>query len=396
MVRGMISLNHMKKRNMIPYSTQSISEADIRAVARTLRSPYLTQGPAIASFEKAIAKKVGAKYAVALASGTGALHAAYAVAGLKEGDEVIVPALTFAATANALLYVGARPVFADVSLEDGTMSVADAEKKITGKTKAIVPVDYAGRPAGLDALRRLAKKHDLLLLEDGAQSLGAAFKGAPVGTQADMTMFSFHPVKSITTGEGGVIVTDNPAYDAALRIFRHHGISKDPKTFVRKNAGAWYQEMQMLGYNYRITDVQAALGESQLKRLDSFIGKRRAAAKRYEKILAGIPGLVLPPSDDAKIRSAWHLYTVRLAPEVAHRRDEVLARLHTKGIGAQVHYLPVYLHVYYERLGYKKGLCPDAETFAASEISLPLFPGITEKQQMFIARTLRAALAHVA
>ena len=276
------------------------------------------------------------------------------------------------------------------------MSVADAEKKITGKTKAIIPVDYAGRPADLDACRRLAKKHNLLLIEDGAQSLGASFKGAPLGTQADMTMFSFHPVKSITTGEGGVIVTDNPAYDAALRIFRHHGISKDPETFARKNEGAWYQEMQMLGYNYRITDMQAALGESQLKRLDSFIARRRAAAKRYEKLLASIPNLILPPSDDAKRRSAWHLYAVRLAPKIAHRRDAVLARLHKEGIGAQVHYLPVYLHVYYERLGYKKGLCPNAETFAASEISLPLFPDITDKQQMFIARTLRAALSHVA
>jgi UDP-4-amino-4,6-dideoxy-N-acetyl-beta-L-altrosamine transaminase len=393
MVRGMISLNHMKKRKMIPYSTQSVSEADIRAVVKTLRSPYLTQGPAILSFEEAIANKVGAKYAVALASGTAALHGAYAVAGLKEGDEVIVPALTFAATANAALYVGARPVFADVSLGDGIMSVADAEKKITEKTRAIVPVDYAGRPADLDAFRRLAKKHGLLLIEDGAQSLGASLRGAPLGTQADMTMFSFHPVKSITTGEGGVIVTDNPAYDAALRIFRHHGISKDPETFARRDEGAWYQEMQVLGYNYRITDVQAALGESQLKRLDAFIRQRRAAAQRYEKLLAGIPGLVLPPSDDAKIRSAWHLYAVRLAPKIAHRRDEVLARLHKEGIGAQVHYLPVYLHLFYERLGYRKGLCPNAEIFAASEISLPLFPGITEKQQTYIAQKLRSIVA---
>jgi len=231
------------------------------------------------------------------------------------------------------------------------------------------------------------------LLEDGAQSLGASFKGAPVGTQADMTMFSFHPVKSITTGEGGVIVTDDLAYDAALRVFRHHGISKDPKTFVRTDEGAWYQEMQMLGYNYRITDVQAALGESQLKRLDSFIRQRRAAAKRYEKILAGIPDLILPPSDDAKIRSAWHLYAVRLAPKIAHRRNEVLSLLHESGIGAQVHYLPVYLHLFYERLGYPRDLCPNAEIFAASEISLPLFPGVTEKQQTYIAQKLRSIVA---
>ncbi len=383
----------MKKRNLIPYSTQSISQADIQAVVKALRSPWLTQGPAIASFEQAIAKVAGTKYAVALSSGTAALHAAYAVAGIQEGDEIIVPAITFAATANAALYVGARPVFADVSLEDGTMSAVDAEKKITGKTKAIVPVDYAGHPADLDAFRSLAKKHKLILIEDGAQSLGASYKGASLGTQAAMTMFSFHPVKSITTGEGGVIVTDDLAYDAALRTFRHHGISKDRATFERTGEGTWYQEMQMLGYNYRITDIQAALGESQLRRLGAFVKKRRAAAKRYTKLLSDIPNLILPALDDAKMQSAWHLYAIRLAPQIAHQRDDVLAVLHKNGIGAQVHYLPVYRHLYYEKLGYTQGLCPDAEMFAASEISIPLFPAITPAEQTYVAKVLREALS---
>jgi len=374
---------------MIPYSTQDINEKDIEAVAKVLRSGWLTQGPAVVGFEEAIAKKVGAKYAVAFNSGTAALHAAYFAAGVGKGDEVIVPALTFAATANAALYLDAKPIFADSDMQTGNMSVSDAQKKITKKTKAIVPVDYSGRPVDLDAFRALAKKHKLVLIEDAAQSLGAEYRGSPVGTQADMTMFSFHPVKSITTGEGGVIVTDSSKFDTALRLFRSHGISKDSSSFVRKGNGAWYQEMQTLGFNYRMPDMCAALGTSQLKRLDSFITMRRAAAKRYQKLLANIPDLILPPTESADEKSAWHLYPVRLAPKIAHKRDEIFAKLRDAGIGVQVHHLPVYLHAFYENLGYKKGLCPNTEAFVASEISIPLFPCITQKQQTFIADTLK-------
>jgi perosamine synthetase len=377
---------------MIPYSTQDISEADIKAVERVLRSGWLTQGPALERFEKAVAKKVGATFGVAFNSGTAALHAAYFAAGIGKGDEVIVPSVTFAATANAALYLGAKPVFADSSLLTGNMSVAAAEKKITKKTKAIVPVDYGGRPADLQAFRALAKKHKLVFIEDAAQALGAAYKGKAVGTQAYMTMFSFHPVKSITTGEGGIIVTNNSAYATRLRLFRSHGISKDTKSFVRKGNGAWYQEMQTLGFNYRMPEMSAALGESQLKRLDSFITKRRAAAKRYDTLLKNIPNLILPPQESSLEKSAWHLYPVRLAPRIAHRRDEIFAKLRKAGIGVQVHHVPVHTHLYYEKLGYKKGLCPNAEAFVASEISIPLFPGITKKQQLYIAHTLRDIL----
>jgi len=227
------------KKAVIPYSTQEVNERDIRNVERILRSPWLTQGPAVASFEKAVAKNVGAKYAVAVSSGTAALHAAYFAAGIAKGDEVIVPAITFAATGNAALYLGAKPVFADVALEDGCMSPLDAQKKITKKTKAIVPVDYAGRPADLRAFRALAAKHHLALIEDAAQSFGASYRGRPLGTQADMTVFSFHPVKSITTGEGGIVTTNSRQFDRAMRIFRHHGISKDPDTFERSGRGGW-------------------------------------------------------------------------------------------------------------------------------------------------------------
>lgn len=378
---------------MIPYSTQDISEDDIRAVERALRSGWLTQGPAVERFEKMLAKKAGAKFAVAFNSGTAALHAAYFVAGVKSSDEVIVPALTFAATANAALYLGATPVFVDSDAQTGNMSVACASKKITKKTRAIVSVDYGGRPADLRAFRALAKKHKLIFIEDAAQALGAEYRGKPVGTQADMTMFSFHPVKSITTGEGGAIVTNNKSFYDALKLFRNHGISKDAKTFTRTNHGAWYQEMQELGFNYRMPEMSAALGESQLKRLNSFIAKRRAAAKRYERLLANIPNLILPPSERADEKSAWHLYPVRLAPSIAHKRDEVFAKMRESGIGVQVHHIPVYLHLFYERLGYKKGLCPNTESFVASEISIPLFPNITQKQQKFIANTLSNILA---
>lgn len=378
---------------MIPYSTQNINEADIRAVTKSLRSGWLTQGPAVIKFEKAIAKKVGARFAVAFNSGTAALHGAYFAAGIGKGDEVIVPSLTFAATANAALYLGAKPVFADSDIQTGNMSVADARTKITKKTKALVPVDYAGRPADLRAFRALAKKHKIIFIEDAAQALGAEYRGKPVGWQADMTMFSFHPVKSITTGEGGAIVTNNPKFDAVLRLFRSHGISKDPKTFVRKTHGAWYQEMQTLGFNYRMPDMFAALGASQLKRLDSFIAKRRTAAKRYEKLLRNVPNIILPPADSVQEKSAWHLYPVRLAPALAHKRDEVFAKMREAGIGVQVHHVPVHTHLFYERLGYKKGMCPNAEAFVASEISIPLFPHITQKQQTFIADTLKRILA---
>lgn len=374
---------------MLPYSTQDINEADIQAVAAVLRSKWLTQGPALERFEKAAAKKVGAKFAVAFNSGTAALHAAYFAAGVRKGGEVIVPALTFAATANAALYLGARPVFADSDARTGNMSVADARKKITKKTKAVVPVDYGGRPAALREFRALAKRHKLVFIEDAAQAFGATYRGKPVGAWADMTTFSFHPVKSITTGEGGLVATNSGKYARALRLFRSHGISKDAATFARKGHGAWYQEMQALGFNYRMPEMSAALGASQLKRLNSFIAKRRAAAKRYDALLADVPGLVLPPKERAYERSAWHLYPVRLAPKSARRRDEIFAKLRAAGIGVQVHHIPVYMHLFYEKMGYKKNLCTNAESFVNAEISFPLFPLITRKQQVHVAETLR-------
>jgi perosamine synthetase len=378
---------------MIPYSTQDIGGADIRAVTKILRQPFLTQGPAVAGFEKALAARAGAKYCVSFTSGTAALHAAYFAAGVGAGDEVVVPALTFAATANCALYLGAKPVFADVDLDTGLMNVAQAGNHITARTKVLAPVDYGGRPADMTAFRRLAKKHALVLIEDGAHSLGASQGGKPVGSLADMTMFSFHPVKAITTGEGGAIVTDNELFWKKLVQFRSHGIAKDAASFERQGLGPWYQEMQFLGFNYRMPDILAALGESQLKRLGKFVERRRAIARRYRKLLGGEKGLVLPPDERVGEISAWHLYPVRLAAKLASRRDEVLVKLRQAGIGVQVHYLPVYRHVYYEKLGYRQGLCPNAEAFAASEISLPVFPKLRAADQGRVARSLKAILA---
>jgi len=380
---------------MIPYSTQDINDDDIDAVVRVLRSGWLTQGPAIESFEKALAAKTGAKFAVVFNSGTGALHAAYYTAGIGRGDEVVVPALTFAATANAVLYLGAKPIFADSERETGNMSIIEAEKKITKRTKAIVVVDYSGRPADLHAFKALAKRHNLVYIEDAAQALGATYQGKLIGTQADMTMFSFHPVKSITTGEGGVIVTDNEQYAQTLRLFRTHGVTKDSARFIRKNNAAWYQEMQLLGFNYRMSDMCAALGKSQLKRLDKFISKRRAAAAQYQQLLARVPNLILPPQDSKDSQSAWHLYPVRLGQNIAHKRDEVFTRMRKSGIGVQVHHVPVYLHPFYEKMGYKQGSCPVTEAFVASEISIPLFYKITKKEQQFIVNTFRQILTEL-
>ncbi len=369
---------------MIPYSRQSVSGADERAVLRALRSPYLTQGQEIEKFERLLARYCGARYCVAVANGTAALHSAYVAAGIGKGDVVITTPLTFAATANMILAVRARPVFADID-EAGNLNPRSVSEKITKRTKAIVPVDYGGNPVDLASFRALAKKHELFLIEDAAQALGARYHGKKVGALADLTTFSFHPVKSITTGEGGAILTNRKDFAETMRLFRTHGVKKGVKGWP-----AYQQEMMLLGFNYRLTDIQAALGSSQLARIESFIAKRRAAAKRYFTLLKGAP-LILPPKDSLTT-SAWHLFPVRVR-EGKRVRDAIFEKMRKAGIGVQVHHAPVHLHPYYRSLGYKKGMCPKAEAFAESEISLPLFPAITASQQRFIVRTLLQLLA---
>lgn len=353
----------------IPYGKQNIDDDDIQAVIDTLRSPFLTQGPRIEEFEQAIADYVGVKYTVSFCNGTAALHGACYAAGIGEADEVITSPITFAASANCVRYVGGTVVFADIDPVTYNIAPQEIRNKITAYTKAIIPVDFTGQSVDIDEIMTIAKEHNLVVIEDGAHSLGATYKGRKVGTTADMTMFSFHPVKPITTAEGGVIVTDNEDYYKKLLKFRSHGI--EPTAFAA-NQGGWYYEMTDLGYNYRMTDLQAALGVSQIKKLDAFIEKRREIAAKYNEAFKEIDGIKIP-EQLANTGSGWHLYMVQL--ENADRK-KVFDAMRAESIGVHVHYIPVYWHPYYQQLGYKKGLCPVAEAWYEMALTLPIFPDL--------------------
>lgn len=376
---------------MIPYGRQHIDRADVNAVVRVLRSDWLTQGPMVPRFENALARYCGAKYAVVFSSGTAALHGAYFAAGLGVGDECITSPLTFAATANAALYLGARPVFADVD-EYGNLDSREAEKRMNKKTKALVAVDYGGVPADLRALKRLAKRQGLVFIEDACHALGATYRGKRIGSIADLTVFSFHPVKSITTGEGGAVLTHDKKYYDRLQTFRTHGLTKDPSRFEGKSPGDWYMEMQSLGFNYRLTDMQAALGLSQMKKLPRFIAARRRLAARYGRDLADLSSYLILPYEKPQSRSSWHLYVVRLKDVLIERRSAIFAALRRAGIGAQVHYIPVYHHPYYQTFGYTNVRCPRAEEWYASAISLPIFPDLTDREQSRVIAALRRSI----
>lgn len=362
----------------IPYGSQTIDETDIQAVAEVLRSDWLTQGPKVLEFEKALAQYCGARYAVAFSSGTAALQAAYFAAGLKPGDEFITSPITFAATATAGLWQGARPVFADIDPRTGNLDPLACQRAITSKTRALVPVDFAGRPADLETFRQLCKSHGLILIEDACHALGASHKGKKIGAISDMSIFSFHPVKSITTGEGGAVLTDNPVFYERLRRFGSHGIQKGED---------WEYTVDFPGLNYRLTDIQSALGLSQLKRLDGFIARRREIAARYDQAFSDWEEV--EPSPDSAEGSSRHLYVLRLRGPLAKKRREIFRALRESGIGAQVHYIPVYWHPLYQDLGYKRGLCPQAEDFYQSIISLPIYPALTKAHQEEVIKLLR-------
>ncbi len=354
----------------LPYGRQVIDEEDIAAVVDVLRSDWLTTGPAVEAFEEAVCVFTGAKHALAVSNGTAALHLAMLALGIKTGDEVIVPPITFAATSNAVLYCGATPVFADVEESTLLINPCEVEKKITPRTKAIIAVDYAGQPCDWDALQTIAKKHNLALVADACHAIGAEYHGKKIGTLADITVFSFHPVKHITTGEGGMCLTDNPELAKKIKAFRSHGITTDARQ--REANGAWFYEMTELGYNYRITDIQCALGISQLKKLPLWITKRNELANMYDEAFA--KSKVTPLAKSAEKLHAYHLYVVR-----TKNRDTVFKNLRAHNIGANVHYVPVYLHPYYQRLGYAKGLCPVAEKAYEEILTLPLWVGMVEK-----------------
>lgn len=363
----------MKK--FIPYAHQSIDKKDIEEVVKVLKGDWLTQGPKIEQFEKAVAKYCGAKYAVAVSSGTSALHSAYLAAGLKSGDEVITTPLTFAATSNMAVQCGATPVFVDIQKDTLNINPEEIEKKITARTKAIATVDFAGLPCDYSKILKIAKKHNLLVIEDACHALGAEYEGKKVGSFSDMTVLSFHPAKNITTGEGGMVLTNNEDFYNKLKIIRNHGSVKKPEN------GKWYYEIENPYFNYRITDIQCALGLSQLKKISGFIKRRKEIAGKYNKAFRGVKEIIVPGETDYA-KSALHIYPVQF---VGIDRRSMFEELQNAGIGVQVHYMPLHLHPFYKNtFGYKKGDFPNAEKYYEGATTLPLFPGMTDKDIKYV------------
>ncbi|MBM2826411.1 MAG: DegT/DnrJ/EryC1/StrS aminotransferase [Dehalococcoidia bacterium] len=362
----------------LPYGMHWVDEEDIQAVVDVLRTGWLTTGPKVAEFEEAFAEQVGARYAVALSSGTAGLHAAVYALGVGPGDEVITTPYTFAASANCVLFQGGTAVFADVDEDTFNISPRAIEERITSRTKAIIPVHFAGHPCDMDEIVAIARRHGLTIIEDACHALGAEYKGVSIGGIGDMSVFSLHPVKHITAGEGGVVTTNNPHLAERLRSFRNHSMSTDARE--RMEAGAWYYEVTDLGYNYRLTDLQCALALSQLKKLEHFVELRNDIAAQYTQALSLLPE-VIPPGVRPDVRHAWHIYVVRLdSSRLEADREAIFAALRAENIGVNVHYIPVHLHPYYrERFGYKRGDYPVAEAAYDSAITLPLFPKMTHQ-----------------
>lgn len=369
----------------IPYGRQSIDEDDIQAVIDVLQSDYLTTGPKVAEFERAVADYVGADYAVAVSNGTAALHIACLAAGIGEGDEVITSSITFAASANCVLYCGGTPVFADIKSDTYNIDPEDIERRITPKTKAIIPVHYTGQPCEMNRIHAIAKAYHLTVIEDGAQVLSGAYRGQKVGALSDMTTFSFHPVKPVTTAEGGMVTTNDRDLYEKLKLYHTHGITRE-QDLLQGYDGSWYYEQQVLGYNYRITDLQCALGISQLKKIERFAQHRRKLAARYDQGFAGHDSIITP-FQHPDCLSSWHLYMIQVPPTI---RKPVFEKLRESGIGVNVHYIPVYKHPYYQTHGYEAVCCPNAEDFYARAITLPLFADMTEEQVDYVvAQTIR-------
>jgi perosamine synthetase len=381
------------RKTLLPYGHQSIDESDIQAVVETLRSDWLTTGPRIAEFEEAFAARTGAQHAVSFSSGTAALHAAAFTAGLKAGDEAITSPLTFVATANCILYQGAAPVFADVSPDTLNLDPKQAAVRITSRTRAILPVDYAGHPADLAPILELAERDGLVVIEDASHALGAEYKGRQVGSLSHMTVFSFHPVKHITTGEGGMVTTDNAKFAETLRNFRNHGISSDARQ--RQTAGQWHYEMVLLGFNYRLTDIACALGIQQLKKLESNLSRRRQIAERYAAAFRRISE-VIAPAVRSDVNPAWHLYPIRLDHvKLKADRGQVFQALRGENICVNVHYIPVHRHPYYaERFGYRGGEYPVAEDAYERLISLPMFHGMSDLDVEDVIHAVEKVISH--
>ena len=383
------------RESFLPYGRQQLEEGDIEAAVEVLRSDWLTTGPKVQKFEEAIASYVGAQYAIAYSSGTAALHGAAFAAELGPGDQAITTPMTFAATANCVLYMGAEPVFADVSSDTLNIDPDHVSKLITHKTKAILPVDFAGHPVELDQLLEIANRHNLVVIEDAAHALGASYRERTIGSLSHMTIFSFHPVKHLTTGEGGMVTTDNPDLASRLRSFRNHGIDQDSRQRQERPEGAWFYEMRDLGYNYRLSDILCALGLSQLTRLPQNLARRRDVAARYNQAFADLPG-VTTPVEYPHVESAWHLYQIRLKLEsFTVGRRQIFDALRAENIGVNVHYIPVHLHPYYkERFGYRGGEYPVAEQAYETLLSLPMFHAMSDQDVDDVVRAVRRVIGY--
>lgn len=382
------------RSSKIYYGRQWIGEDDIAAVCDTLRSDFITCGPKVDELESTLCAVTGAKYAVAVANGTAALHCACIAAGVGPGDEVITTPMTFAASANCALYCGAKPVFADIDPETYNIDPASIREKITPNTKAVVAVDFTGQVVEVEAIRHICEEFHLTFIIDGAHSIGSKYDGRPTGTLADMTTLSFHPVKTVTGGEGGAILTDDEELYERLMLSRTHGINKDPAKMTAEPEGVWYYEQVMLGYNYRITDFQAALLVSQLKKLDLFVARRKEIVARYNEAFAQVPELVvqkeIPQSDSCR-----HLYVIQLKMEkLTCTRREFFDALAAENIQPQVHYIPVYWFPYYQELGYEKGLCPRAEHLYGRIMSIPLYPMMTDRDVEDVIHGVKKVVAN--
>lgn len=378
----------------IAYGKQCIEQDDIDAVVETLRSDFITCGPKVDALEEKLCEVTGARYAVVVSNGTAALHLAALAAGFGQGDEVIVSSVTFAASSNCVLYCGAKPVFADIRPDTYNIDPESIEKLITPRTKGIVAVDFTGQAVEHDAIREICKKHNLILIEDAAHAIGTKYKGRPVGSIADMTCFSFHPVKTVTSGEGGAITTnDEQLYHRLMRL-RTHGITRNPEEMVHPTDALWYNEQVELGYNYRMTEFQAALLLSQLKKLPKFSARRKEIVEKYNKAFSEMPEIFvqreIPESDTTR-----HLYILRLnLDKLTCDRRQFFDALYAENTRPQVHYLPVYWHSYYEKLGYQKGICPNAEKYYEEVMSIPLYYSLTDADTDDVIRAVKKVVEY--
>lgn len=378
----------------IHYGKQYIDDADIEAVTEVLRSELITCGPRVEALEKKLCEITGAKYAVALANGTAALHACILAADIGPGDEVITTPMTFAASANCVLYAGAKPVFADIDPYTWNISPDEVERNITERTKAVIAVDFTGQACDYERLKNICKRYNLTLIEDAAHSIGTKYCNLPVGSIGDMTTFSFHPVKTVTGGEGGAVMTNSKELFQKLSLFRSHGITRDVQLMNNKDAGSWFYEQIDLGYNYRITDFQAALLISQVNKLPSFSKRRKEIVEIYNKEF-GEYDLVTIQKEIPESDTTRHLYILKLElGKLRATRREVFDAMYAENVCCNVHYIPVYYHPYYQSLGYKKGLCPVTEDLYEAMITIPLYYSLTDKDVSDVVIAVKKVLEY--